>query len=74
MAGGKGGGGDGRGQCGSGKGMGRGQGAGKGAGGNGSGVTGECLCPACGATVVHQRGIPCTQATCPKCGTPMQRK
>ncbi len=39
----------------------------------GAGPTGKCVCPNCGATVVHQRGVPCYQASCPKCGTKMVR-
>lgn len=39
----------------------------------GSGPAGECICPACGATIPHQQGIPCNQQTCPKCGTCMTR-
>jgi len=35
------------------------------------GGTGECKCPKCGYTEPHTRGIPCTNKTCPKCGTPL---
>ncbi len=34
----------------------------------------ECLCPRCGMEVVHQRGIPCAQVSCPQCGQSMRRK
>lgn len=59
---------------GGGKGGGRGGGQGKGQGGNASGAGGECVCPDCGATAPHERGIPCMQKTCPRCGSPMTRK
>ena len=43
-------------------------------GGQGLGVGGNCVCPSCGATVSHQRGAPCFQINCPKCGTKMVRQ
>lgn len=52
---------------------GRGQGQGYGGGGQ-SGPDGECVCPACGATAPHQRGVPCSNQTCPNCGARMTRK
>ncbi len=55
-----------------GAGMGRGMGRGR-MGGFGLGPGGECVCPKCGFRVPHQRGIPCFQHKCPKCGTPMVR-
>lgn len=70
---GKGSGGGGRGQ---GKGRGGGQGGGRhnGAPGNRAGAIGvSCLCPTCGARVSHEPGVPCTQKTCPTCGTNMIR-
>ncbi len=39
----------------------------------GRGDVGSCLCPACGHAEPHERGIPCVQRTCPKCGTAMTR-
>lgn len=45
--------------------MGRGQ-------GQGFGGTTECVCPSCGEKAPHQRGVPCSQIKCPKCGTPMR--
>lgn len=39
----------------------------------GRGDTGSCLCPACGHAEPHERGIPCVQRPCPKCGTAMRR-
>lgn len=61
------------------KGSGTGKGRGKGGrlgrqGGAGSGPGGNCVCPLCSAVVVHQRGVPCYQIKCPKCGTSMIRK
>jgi cation diffusion facilitator family transporter len=34
----------------------------------------NCVCPNCGYTVEHKRGIPCTTLKCPKCGTLMARE
>lgn len=63
---------------GTGRGMGgRGMGAGRGMGRRGGfamGPGGNCVCPACGATVAHQQGAPCYQMKCPKCGNPMTRQ
>jgi predicted DNA-binding protein (UPF0251 family) len=42
-------------------------------GGQGLGPGGECVCPKCGQSVSHERGMPCFQQKCPKCGTPMTR-
>jgi len=47
---------------------GRGQG-----GGRALGPGGECVCPACGTRIPHQRGIPCNKTKCPKCGAVMAR-
>ena len=56
-----------------GQGIGRG-GRGRGRmGGNGLGPNGECRCPKCGYAMLHQRGVPCYQQTCPKCGSRMTR-
>ncbi|HAS83619.1 MAG TPA: hypothetical protein DCS43_13355 [Verrucomicrobia bacterium] len=55
-------------------GRGTGMGAGRGRmGGFGLGAVGACVCPKCGRQVAHQRGGPCTQLTCPDCGTTMTR-
>lgn len=52
-------------------GFGRGQGR---MGGSAMGPGGTCVCTKCGHTVVHQRGIPCYQMKCEKCGSPIIRK
>jgi len=63
------------GNFGGGRGGGRGRGLGGGRGGGfGLGPGGNCLCPACGATVPHQVAVPCYQVKCPKCGQPMTRQ
>jgi hypothetical protein len=59
---------------------GQGRGAGGGCRGMGSGMganqgtTNNCICPACGAKMPHERGIPCMQVSCPQCGKPMVRE
>lgn len=65
------GGGDGMGQ---GRGQGRGRGRCGGMGGANTVDAGQCACPACGATMQHRRGTPCTQLRCPKCGAAMVRQ
>jgi predicted Fe-Mo cluster-binding NifX family protein len=64
---------------GGGQGGGRGQGqGGRGAGRMGgpaaAGPTGYCVCPQCGQKETHQRGMPCFERKCPKCGTTMTRE
>ena len=73
-------GGDGTGPAGMGGGTGRGAG-GRGAAGRqgrmggpmSAGPAGQCVCPSCGHSVPHQRGVPCATASCPKCGAAMTR-
>ncbi len=50
-----------------------GRGRGRQPGGFGFGPAGECICPYCGTRIPHQRGRPCYQERCPKCGKPMTR-
>lgn len=59
----------------------QGQGQGRGRGGQGfgrgrgwrCGTVGVCVCPKCGHQEPHQRGNPCFQKKCSKCGTAMVR-
>ncbi len=41
--------------------------------GRGCGQGGECVCPACGHRLPHERGVPCVTRRCPKCGAAMTR-
>ena len=69
--------GDGTGPRGPGGGQGRGRGggsAGRMGGPLAGGPAGTCLCPQCGHREPHERGAPCTQKKCPKCGTAMTRQ
>jgi predicted Fe-Mo cluster-binding NifX family protein len=62
---------------GGGQGQGQGQGSrrtGQGGGAMAAGPTGECICPQCGSKEVHERGVPCTQKKCAKCGAAMTRQ
>jgi ferredoxin len=34
----------------------------------------NCICPACNTVVAHQRGNPCFETACPKCGAKMTRQ
>lgn len=56
-----------------GRGLGRGGGRGRQPGGFGLGPGGKCICPKCKTEANHQRGIPCYEQKCPKCGAPMAR-
>jgi len=42
-------------------------------GGAGLGPGGLLVCPKCGMTVAHQRGVPCFTVACTSCGTMMTR-
>ena len=71
--------GDGTGPAGQGPGTGQGSGMGQGGGrgrmgGFALGAGGNCVCPKCGKTVAHQRGVPCTGLKCPACGATMTRQ
>jgi predicted Fe-Mo cluster-binding NifX family protein len=60
---------------GGGQGQGRGgQGRGRMGGPLAGGAGGTCLCPKCGHREPHERGVPCVQKQCPKCGTAMTRE
>ncbi|MFP3999508.1 MAG: hypothetical protein ACLFUN_06655 [Desulfobacterales bacterium] len=50
-----------------------GQGLGRG-GGFAAGPEGVCACPKCGHEQPHERGVPCPQIKCPRCGAAMVRK
>jgi predicted Fe-Mo cluster-binding NifX family protein len=50
------------------------QGKGGTEGRSGAGPGGRCVCPKCGRTEPHQRGVPCTQIQCPQCGANMTRQ
>lgn len=68
-----------KGQGGTGKGGGQGQGqSGQGRGCRGTtpppGDAGTCVCPKCGHSEPHSRGVPCTRHKCPKCGASMTRQ
>ncbi|MBN1412360.1 MAG: hypothetical protein JW969_16050 [Spirochaetales bacterium] len=69
---------DGTGPSGFGPGSGRGNGYGRNHGRQGgygpdAGITGSCVCPACGEKITHRQGVPCYKEHCPKCGTKMIR-
>jgi predicted Fe-Mo cluster-binding NifX family protein len=57
-----------------GKGQGTGRGMGRNQGPLAAGPNGSCVCPGCGYSEPHQRGVPCTQKKCPKCGTALTRQ
>ncbi|MCE5313764.1 MAG: hypothetical protein ABFD49_00150 [Armatimonadota bacterium] len=38
-----------------------------------AGPGGECICPICGHREPHERGLPCSEKTCPKCSARMTR-
>jgi predicted Fe-Mo cluster-binding NifX family protein len=40
----------------------------------GRGAAEACLCLACGLRLPHERGIPCSQVNCPRCGQPLVRE
>ncbi len=69
------GGGAGRGAGGGGGGGGRtGTGARGRMGGMALGPSGRCVCTACGYSEPHERGVPCYDRKCPRCGTKLSRE
>jgi len=58
------------------RGRGFGRGRGRMGGPQAAGPGGVCQCtnPDCQHKIAHQAGVPCYQAKCPKCGSPMIRK
>jgi cation diffusion facilitator family transporter len=40
----------------------------------GKGPDGECVCPQCGYTTPHQKGVPCSSLQCPNCKINLERK
>ncbi len=44
-----------------------------GRGGAAAGAGGTCRCTRCGHEEPHERGVPCTERTCPKCGSSLVR-
>ncbi len=61
---------------GGGRGQGRGRGgprAGLGGGPAAAGPGGLCVCPQCGFRQPHERGAPCAERACPRCGAAMAR-
>lgn len=47
---------------------------GEGTGPEGTGGTDVCICPECGYETEHDRGVPCNEMKCPKCGATMTGK
>ncbi len=38
------------------------------------GTGGTCFCPKCDYRAAHQRGVPCQDERCPKCGAKLLRE
>ena len=41
---------------------------------SGGGPGGMCVCPECGNTLAHEKGIPCNEKSCPNCDSLMMRQ
>jgi predicted Zn-ribbon and HTH transcriptional regulator len=52
----------------------RGEGQGVGGSRQGDGGAVKCVCPDCGYETEHNRGTPCNQMKCPKCGSKLVGK
>ncbi|MFH0960083.1 MAG: hypothetical protein V1897_15425 [Pseudomonadota bacterium] len=59
---------------GTGQGQGRGGRRAAGPGGAAAGPGGYCVCSACGQKEIHERGVPCINQKCSKCGASMTRE
>lgn len=51
-----------------------GKGRGMGGGRKAQGPGGNCVCPNCGHKIPHERGKPCFETRCEKCGMMMTRE
>jgi len=49
------------------------RGGGRMGGGYAAGPGGNCVCPNCGTTLSHTRGVSCNEMVCTKCGAKMTR-
>jgi hypothetical protein len=49
------------------------QGRGRMGGPYAAGPVDTCICPKCGHSEPHERGMACAQTRCPQCGTAMTR-
>lgn len=54
--------------------MARGDGRGVGGPRQGDGGANACICPKCGNSQPHEKGVPCSSLNCNKCGTPLEGK
>jgi len=52
----------------------RGDGKGQGGPSQGDGGSSVCVCPSCSFQKEHDKGTPCSEVSCPKCGTKMVGK